>query len=113
MHLASAVNFIPYGCAVDEFQHEVYMNPGMTPDERKALWKRIENDYQPDMVYEDDPFFGKGGRWQAQTHIYSVPFYYIDYCLAQTCALQFRNLMSEDYKAAWEKYLSFSKKRGL
>lgn len=112
MHLASAINFIPYGCAVDEFQHEVYMNPDMTPNERKNLWKRIESEYQPDLDYEDDPFFGNGGRWQAQTHIYSAPFYYIDYCLAQTCALQFRNLMSEDYKAAWEKYLSFSKKAG-
>ncbi|NLL66376.1 MAG: M3 family oligoendopeptidase [Clostridiaceae bacterium] len=112
MHLASAISFIPYGCAVDEFQHEVYMNPYMTPDQRKAVWKRIENEYQPYLDYEDDSFFGKGGRWQAQTHIYSSPFYYIDYCLAQTCALQFRNLMSEDYKAAWEKYLDFSKKAG-
>jgi len=112
MHLASAINFIPYGCAVDEFQHEVYMNPEMTPDERKALWKRIESIYQPDLDYEDDPFFGNGGRWQAQTHIYSSPFYYIDYCLAQTCALQFRNMMVDDYKTAWEKYLSFSRKAG-
>jgi len=100
MHLASAINFIPYGCAVDEFQHEVYMNPDITPNERKELWKRMERKYQPDLDYEDDPFFGKGGRWQAQTHIYSSPFYYIDYCLAQTCALQFRNLMAEDYQAA-------------
>jgi len=112
MHLASAISFIPYGCAVDEFQHEVYMNPDMTPDERKAVWKRLESIYQPDLDYEDDPFFGSGGRWQAQTHIYSSPFYYIDYCLAQTCALQFRNLMADDYKAAWEKYLSFSRKAG-
>ncbi len=112
MHLASALSFIPYGCAVDEFQHEVYMKPDMTPDERKAVWKQIESEYQPDLDYEYDSFFGNGGRWQAQTHIYSSPFYYIDYCLAQTCALQFRNLMSEDYKAAWEKYLSFSKKAG-
>ncbi|MCX7774418.1 MAG: M3 family oligoendopeptidase [Clostridia bacterium] len=112
MHLAAALLFIPYGCAVDEYQHEVYLKPDMTPDERKATWKRIESTYQPELDYENDPFFGKGGRWQAQTHIYSVPFYYIDYCLAQTCALQFRNLLTEDYKSAWEKYLSFSKKGG-
>ena len=69
-------------------------------------------EYQPYLDYEDDPFFGAGARWQGQTHIYSVPFYYIDYCLAQTCALQFRNLLTEDYKSAWEKYLDFSKKAG-
>lgn len=112
MHLASALVFIPYGCAVDEFQHVIYSNPDMRPSERKDAWKRIENEFQPYLDYEDDEFFGKGGRWQAQTHIYSVPFYYIDYCLAQTIALQFRNLMAEDYKAAWEKYLDFSKKAG-
>lgn len=112
MHLASAINFIPYGCAVDEFQHVVYMNPEMTPVDRKNAWKKIEMEYQPYLDYEDDPFFGAGARWQGQTHIYSVPFYYIDYCLAQTCALQFRNLLTEDYKSAWEKYLDFSKKAG-
>lgn len=112
MHLASALTFIPYGCAVDEFQHIVYRNPDMTPQERKDLWMRLEGEYRPYLDYEDDEFFGKGGRWQAQTHIYMNPFYYIDYCLAQTCALQFRNLMTEDFDSAWDKYLSFSKKAG-
>lgn len=76
------------------------------------LLSLIESEYQPYMDYEDDVFFGQGGRWQAQTHIYSAPFYYIDYCLAQTCALQFRNLLTQDYQAAWAKYLDFSKKAG-
>ncbi len=112
MQLISALEFIPYGCSVDEFQHVVYENPDMTPKERKEAWMRIEREYNPDINYEDDPFFGKGGTWQRQSHIYSAPFYYIDYCLAQTCALEFRNLMSQDYKAAWAKYLDFSKKGG-
>lgn len=112
MQLIAALEFIPYGCTVDEFQHVVYENPDMTPKERKEAWMRIEKEYKPDINYEDDPFFGKGGTWQRQSHIYSAPFYYIDYCLAQTCALEFRNLMSQDYKTAWEKYLEFSKKGG-
>jgi len=112
MHFASALTFVPYGCEVDEFQHIVYRNPDMTPRERKELWMRLENEYRPYIDYEDDEFFGKGGRWQAQTHIYKTPFYYIDYCLAQTCALQFRFLMDEDFRSAWEKYLDFSKKAG-
>lgn len=112
MHLASALLFIPYGCAVDEFQHVVYSNPDMTPGERKDAWLRIEKDYQPHLNYENDPFFGKGGTWQKQTHIYNSPFYYIDYCLAQICALQFRNLMTDNYDTAWDKYIEFSKKAG-
>lgn len=112
MHLAGALLFIPYGCLVDEFQHVVYANPDMTPQQRKEAWLRLEREYLPHLDYEDDPFFGKGGTWQRQTHIYSSPFYYIDYCLAQVCALQFRSLLVKDYKAAWEKCISFSKKAG-
>ncbi len=105
MHLADAIIFIPYGCMVDEFQHIVYENPDMTPDERKAAWMKLESEYRPHMDYEDDPFFSKGGFWQRQQHIYVDPFYYIDYCLAQTCALQYRIKMDKDYGKAWESYL--------
>ncbi len=109
MHLAESVTFIPYGCMVDEFQHIVYENPDMTPDERKAAWMKLESEYRPHMDYADDPFFSKGGFWQRQLHIYASPFYYIDYCLAQTCALQYRIKMDKDYKKAWESYLALCK----
>lgn len=105
MHLEDAAAFIPYGCMVDEFQHIVYENPDMTPKERRSEWLRLEAVYRPHMDYEEDPFFGKGGLWQRQLHIYDYPFYYIDYCLAQTCAFQYKVKMDEDYKAAWESYL--------
>lgn len=105
MHLEDAAAFIPYGCMVDEFQHIVYANPDMTPKERRSEWLRLEAVYRPHMDYEEDPFFGKGGLWQRQLHIYDYPFYYIDYCLAQTCAFQYKVKMDEDYKAAWESYL--------
>jgi oligoendopeptidase F len=66
---------------------------------------KLESEYRPHMDYEDDPFFSKGGFWQRQQHIYVDPFYYIDYCLAQTCALQYRIKMDKDYGKAWESYL--------
>ena len=105
MHLEDAVCFIPYGCMVDEFQHIVYENPELTPSERKAAWSRLEKEYKPHLDYTGYPFFEKGGFWQKQLHIYNYPLYYIDYCLAQTCALQYKGKMDEDYKAAWESYL--------
>ena len=107
MHLEDAAAFIPYGCMADEFQHIVYENPGMTPDERKMAWLELEKVYRPHMDYEGDAFFAKGGFWQRQLHIYDYPFYYIDYCLAQTCAIQYKAMMDEDYEKAWESYLKF------
>ncbi len=88
-HLEQAIMFMPYGCAVDEFQHHIYANPTMSPTERKTLWQSIERAYLPWRVYEDIPYAEQGGVWQLQLHIYQYPFYYIDYALAQLCALQF------------------------
>lgn len=109
MHLASSAIFVPYGTMVDEFQHHVYENPDMTPAERKALWMKLEGEYRPSMDYEDDTFFGAGGWWQRQGHIFQMPFYYIDYVLASICAMQFKVMMDEDYKKAWENYLKLCK----
>jgi M3 family oligoendopeptidase len=112
MQLASALVFIPYGCMVDEFQHIIYENPSMSPDERKATWQKLEGEYKPHLDYNGDPFFGKGGHWQRQTHIYERPFYYIDYCLAQSCALQYRIWMETNKTAAWKSYIDLLKKAG-
>lgn len=105
MHLMDAAAFIPYGTMVDEFQHIVYKNPEMTPDERHTAWRNLEKEYKPHLNYEGNEYFEKGGFWQKQLHIYDVPLYYIDYCLAQTCAFQYKVKMDEDYKQAWESYL--------
>lgn len=109
MHLEDASAFVPYGCMVDEFQHLVYAKPEMTPVERKQVWMDLEEEYRPHMNYEDDPFYSKGGFWQRQAHIFQVPFYYIDYCLASVCAMQFKVMMDEDFNKAWENYYKLCK----
>lgn len=109
MHLDESIIFLPYGCMVDEFQHIVYENPDMTPEERNKTWSDLEKVYRPYLDFEDDQFFGKGKLWQKQQHIYNNPFYYIDYCLASICALQFKVAMDKDYKEAWKNYLSLCK----
>lgn len=109
MHLEDSAIFIPYGCMVDEFQHIVYENPDMTPAQRHTAWLQLEAEYRPHMDYGDNPFFGKGGLWQQQLHIYNSPLYYIDYCLAQTCALQYKIWKDRDFKAAWASYLKLCK----
>jgi len=107
-HLASALFFIPYGTMVDEFQHHIYENPNMTPTERNALWLKLEGEYRPWLDLTNTPFYGEGRRWQSQLHIYGLPFYYIDYCLAQIMALSFWTEAQENHAAAWEKYVRFT-----
>ncbi|MBR2841759.1 MAG: M3 family oligoendopeptidase, partial [Lachnospiraceae bacterium] len=79
-HLASALTFIPYGTMVDHFQHIVFERPEMTPKERHGVWKELLGEYMPWMKLDGDiPFYSEGEGWQRQHHIYSSPFYYIDY----------------------------------
>lgn len=109
MHLEDAVMFVPYGCMVDEFQHVIYDQPELTPEERKQIWKNLEQVYKPHLDYAGLNFFEKGAFWQKQHHIYSFPFYYIDYVLAQLCAFEYKTWMDRDYKGAWESYLKLCK----
>ena len=106
MHLEDGLCFVPYGCMVDEFQHIVYGQPEFTPAQRKQAWMELEREYRPHLDYESDPFFGKGGRWQMQGHIFQMPFYYIDYCLSTICSLQYKVKMDQDFQKAWDSYLA-------
>lgn len=112
MHLISSLAFLPYGVCVDHFQHEVFANPGATPEERHAIWKRLEQRYMPWSDYGDIAYLAKGGRWQAKHHIYNSPFYYIDYTLALCCALQFWVKSRHDPKAALDDYVALCERGG-
>lgn len=109
MHLEDAVIFVPYGCMVDEFQHIIYDNPNLTPEERKQVWKDLEKAYKPHLFYDGLEFFENGCFWQKQHHIYSFPLYYIDYVIAQLCAFEYKIWMDKDKEAAWQSYLKLCK----
>jgi M3 family oligoendopeptidase len=111
-HLSEALMFIPYGVAVDEFQHFVYGNPEATPTERKKAWREIEKTYLPHKNYEENEYLKNGGFWHQQGHIFGSPFYYIDYTLAQICAFQFWKKSQEDHRSAWNDYLALCKLGG-
>ncbi len=112
MHLIGALAFLPYGVCVDHFQHEVYARPEASPAERHAMWARLEKVYMPWTDYGDLAFLNKGGRWQAKPHIYGSPFYYIDYTLAQCCAMQFWVKSRQDYAAAMTAYVALCARGG-
>ena len=112
-HLAKALTFIPYGTMVDHFQHVVYEKPDMTPAERHGVWKELLGVYMPWMKLDGDiPVYSEGEGWQRQLHIYQSPFYYIDYCLAQTVALEIWALLQKDRKEAWERYMAYTRQGG-
>lgn len=111
-HLNGSILVIPYLVLVDEYQHVVYDNPDMTPDERNKAWRELEKIYMPHLNYTGNDYLEKGGRWQRQGHIFEMPFYYIDYALAQICAFQFWKLSNADKDMALEKYIYLCKEGG-
>jgi M3 family oligoendopeptidase len=112
MHLSNAIKFLPYGVAVDEFQHIIYENPDLTPSERNAMWRNLEKTYLPHRNYDGNTFLENGGFWQKQNHIFNSPFYYIDYTLAQICAFQFWKKDHENHTEAWADYLQLCQAGG-
>ncbi len=111
-HLSSAMTFMPYGVLIDHFQHEVYAHPEYTPAQRKAAFRALEKQYLPHKDYTGNDFLDRGGYWFQQGHVFGAPFYYIDYTLAQICALQFFKRAQEKDPNMWSDYLNLCKVGG-
>ncbi len=112
-HLQEAITFVPFGVAVDEFQHIVYENPELTPQERTAVWHDLEKKYMPWREYgEENEFFARGGWWYHKLHIYHYPFYYINYTLTTMGAMEFKKKQAEDKDACWKDYMTLCKLGG-
>lgn len=107
MHSFDALSFIPYGTIVDYYQHLVYENPDMTPAERNETWNKLEAQFRPYLSTEGMTYLSKGTRWQYQMHIYELPFYYIDYCLAQVVAFEFLLESRKNYQDAFDRYVRY------
>jgi len=112
LHIAKSLSFLPYGACVDHFQHWVYENPEASSKDRKQKWLELEKIYLPNRDYDDIEYPKEGGVWQGQLHIYQMPFYYIDYTLAQTCAFQFWSKFNKNRDVAWKEYHDLCKAGG-
>ena len=104
-HFTDSIKTIPYLVSVDEFQHKIYDNPNSTPAEWRGYWKEIEQKYMPWRHYDGNEFLEGGGFWMQKQHIFLYPFYYVDYAMAQLCALQLYKTKLEGGDA-WGKYLT-------
>lgn len=111
-HLVDAIEFLPYGITIDEFQHWVYENPTASHSERCAKYREIEMKNLPHLKFDECPTWNKGGRWLRQSHVFGTPFYYIDYTLAQVVAFQFLAEDRKNHEKAWKKYVKLCKLGG-
>ncbi|MCI0333367.1 MAG: M3 family oligoendopeptidase [Planctomycetes bacterium] len=111
-HLKQKLVILPYIVAVDHFQHLVYANPHCSREDRAAMWQEMERTYLPTLKWGDLAHPASGRRWHAQQHIFGVPFYYIDYALAQTCAMQLWARAAEDRDGAMDAYVRLCHRGG-
>ncbi len=111
-HLTQMRLILPYGVAVDHFQHLLYAQPSASPDERAAMWQEMERTYLPWLKWGDFKHPASGRRLQAQLHIFGSPVDYIDYTLELTCALQLWVHAVEDRAAAMKCYLDLCHRGG-
>lgn len=106
-HLEGIIKILPWIATIDKFQHWIYTNPAHTVEERKSYWLQLSREFGTGMVdwcgFETEQAY----TWQKQLHLFEVPFYYIEYGMAQLGALAvWRNFMNnkaravEQYKAA-------------
>lgn len=105
--IVGTVTILPWIATIDAFQFWLYDHPGHTPAERKAAWLEIYGRFAGQVVRRDGLEAYEAYLWQRQLHLYEVPFYYIEYGIAQLGALQiWRRYLTEDPRTAVEDYLA-------
>jgi len=103
--LERVVDIFPWVATVDAFQHWIYTHPGHTREERAKTWLEISERFEVGLDWSGlNPDIKKYG-WHRQLHIFEVPFYYIEYAIAQLGALQFYKIYREDHSKGVEQYL--------
>lgn len=100
-HLEDIIETLPWVATIDKFQHWIYENPNHSLEERKASWNKILTQFSDSITDWTGEEVAKDFLWQKQLHLYEVPFYYIEYGMAQLGAV-----------AIWRNY-KHDKQKGL
>lgn len=85
--LERVITIFPWIAIIDKFQHWVYENPTHTNEERSTMWLSILNEFKDDTIDYSGLEMFRGNTWQRQLHLFEVPFYYIEYGIAQLGAI--------------------------
>ncbi len=102
--LERVISVLPWIATIDKYQHWLYTNPGHTNEQRKEEWMKILNEFSTGVTdwsgYEEY----RAHFWQKQLHLYEVPFYYIEYGIAQLGAIAMWRQYRSNKKQALENY---------
>ena len=105
-HLEQVIETLPWVATIDKFQHWIYENPTHTIDERKSAWNTIYEQFSPSVVDWSGLESNKDYIWQKQLHLYEVPFYYIEYGMAQLGAIAVYKNFKENKEKGLAQYLA-------
>ncbi|ADI00024.1 M3 family oligoendopeptidase [Salisediminibacterium selenitireducens] len=103
-HLEGIIQFLPMGVAVDQFQHWMYENPTHTAEERNQKFRELQIAFNGEVVDWSGYESYAESSWLRILHIFEVPFYFIEYVIAQLGALQMFKQYRENPEAALENY---------
>lgn len=102
--LERVITIFPWIATIDKFQHWLYENPGHSIEERTANWVRIQNEFSSEAVDFTGLDKFRQISWQRQLHLFEVPFYYIEYGIAQLGAIGMWKQFREDKAKALSNY---------
>jgi len=97
-------------CIGDEFQEIVYKNENLTDDERNQVYLSLTEKYNARRDYDDNEYAAAGNSWKSNSHIITIPFYYIDYALATYVSIHIWKILKQDFKKGWELYINLCNK---
>lgn len=103
-HLEGILKILPWIATIDKFQHWVYENPFHTEQEREEKWVEIQGEFGSKVIDWTGLEEARATAWQKQLHLFEVPFYYIEYAIAQLGAIALWKNFKEDPKAAIDNY---------
>jgi oligoendopeptidase F len=104
--LERVITIFPWIATIDKFQHWVYENPGHTLDQRAAAWERVQGEFTSVALDVSGLEEIRRYTWQRQLHLFEVPFYYIEYGIAQLGAIGLWQQFKQDKSQAIANYIS-------
>ena len=102
--LERVITIFPWIATVDKFQHWMYENPTHTNDERTAKWNEILHEFSDEVIDYTGLENYRSNLWQKQLHLFEVPFYYIEYGIAQLGAIGMWMQYKKNQQAALDNY---------
>ena len=105
-HLEQIIETLPWVATIDKFQHWLYENPTHSQQERTKKWNEVHSEFSSNVIDWSDLQEYKDNIWQKQLHLFEVPFYYIEYGMAQLGAIAVWKNFKENNNKGLEQYLA-------